>query len=139
MKSSSTSDSNNSSLPLMIAVPACIVVIIVAFAICFLQRSRTCCGNSKNARSNTQFVPVSTRDTESYPSLNNMPRTNLHINPMHCNAPRSDIYVGLQNPHLMQTSKEKLSLSKQHSIDFYTDISSVSQQRTNPQMQQYGY
>lgn len=139
-RSSLDSESDSSSLPFMILVPTCIVVIIVVMAIVLLQKRKSCNNSSNSNTRNTRFNPVPTHETEPFPPLHNSPATNLHINPMQ-NVAIRDLYSGVHNPHLIQSSREKLS--KNHSIDFYTDISSVSQSRNNPHgtphMQQYSY
>ncbi|XP_060076596.1 fibroblast growth factor receptor-like 1 [Ylistrum balloti] len=135
-RSSLDSDSGSSSLPLMIAVPTCIIIIIVVMAIILLQKRKSCNNSSNSNTRNTRFNPVPTHETEPYPPLQNNPATNLHINPMQ-NVNIRDMYTGVHNPHLIQSSREKLS--KNHSIDFYTDISSVSQSRNNPHSSQHMY
>ena len=105
----------------MIAIPAGVAIIAVTIAIYILQRRR-CCNSQSNTHRTTRFNPVPTQERENLPT------------PVHT------------NPHNMLSSAATSSrtgdkVSNNRSLDFYSDISSVS--RCHHQQQhnnlQYGY
>ncbi|KAL5021366.1 hypothetical protein ScPMuIL_000521 [Solemya velum] len=110
-----TTESNNTNLFLIIAVPASVVVVIVLFAVFLIQRRKQYNNASRTTKnSNSRFNPVPTQEKDPYPAVH--------------------------NPNILQNSREKIT--KNHSIDFYSDISSVSRSHHNHQhmpQQQYGY
>lgn len=144
-RSTLSDDSSNTSLPLVIALPAFVVIVVVTVAIIILQRHlRRKYGNNSNTniKASPRFNPVPQQEQEPFPQIHNQPV--LHVNPMH-NPPaplqKDMFYPGVQNPHLIhQSSREKLSKNN-HSIDCYTDISSVSQSHHQHHHgpQQYSY
>lgn len=125
-----TSDTSSSSLPLTIGVPTCFALIAVTIAITLLYR-RNKNDNSSNINKGPRFNAVPTTETESFPSMHSNHPTNLHVNPMH-GVPHPNLYPGLPNSQYTGISNNQMfpssmGSSKNHSIDFYTDISSVSQ------------
>lgn len=145
-----TSDSSSSSLPLTIGVPACFALIVVTIAIILLQRRKKC-NNTSNVNKGPRFNAVPTTETESFPSVHaaNHP-TNLHVNPMH-GVQHPNLFTGVSNNQYTGVSNNQyntgvpnnqyagvsnnpmfpssMGSSKNHSLDFYTDISSVSQKQ----------
>lgn len=125
-----TSDTSSSSLPLTIGVPTCFALIAVTIAITLLYRRKKT-DNSSNINKGPRFNAVPTTETESFPSMHSNHPTNLHVNPMH-GVPHPNLYPGLPNSQYTGISNNQMfpssmGSSKNHSIDFYTDISSVSQ------------
>ena len=104
----------------MIAIPAGVAIIAVTIAIYILQRRR-CCNSQSNTHRTTRFNPVPTQERENLPT------------PVHT------------NPHMLSSaatsSRTGDKVSNNRSLDFYSDISSVS--RCHHQQQhnnlQYGY
>lgn len=120
----STGSVGNGSLPLIIAVPACVAIVVVAIAIFILKKRRTCNNTAKTHR-NTRFNAVPTQERENF--KNAPPHNNTQLVP-----PKAP-------PSSGHRSAEKVS--KNHSIDYYSDISSASRYH-HPQghsNQQYGY
>ncbi|XP_060562192.1 fibroblast growth factor receptor-like 1 isoform X2 [Ruditapes philippinarum] len=111
----------NGSLPLIIAIPACVAIVLVTLAIFILKRRKKC-NNNSNARRNTRFNAVPTQERENFPPAAQYP----HILP-----PK-----GPPNRSMDKASTK-------HSSDFYSDISSVSRCHHHPQQghsnHQYGY
>lgn len=121
----------NGSLPLIIAIPACVAIVLVTLAI-FILKKRKQCNNNTNARRNTRFNAVPTQE-----------RVENNFTPP------------VQYPHILPpkgpSNRSMDKMSNKHSADFYSDISSVSrchhhQQPPPPQQQpqghsnhQYGY
>ena len=121
-EASSESDApGDGSLPLMIAIPAGVAIIAVTIAICILQRRR-CFNSRSNSHRTTRFNPVPQQERETFP-------TPVHTNP-HMVPPSA--------PTSIRTGDK---VSNNRSLDFYSDISSVS--RCHHQQQhnnlQYGY
>ncbi|KAL4231968.1 Fibroblast growth factor receptor-like 1 [Mactra antiquata] len=125
-----SSDSvGNGSLPLIIAIPACVAIVLVTLAIFILKKRKEC--NNTNARRNTRFNAVPTQE-----------RTENNYSP-----------PAVQYPHMLPpkgpANRSMDKMSNKHSADFYSDISSVSrchhhQQPPPPQPQgrtnhQYSY
>lgn len=133
--SESKLESSSSSLPLTIGVPAVFALIIVITAVILLQRKRKC-NNAQNANKGPRFNAVPTTETESFPSVHttNHP-TNLHVNPLH-GLPHPNMYPNVSSTPYSGVSNNQMfppsvASSKNHSIDFYTDISSVSQKHSH--------
>ncbi|XP_067656639.1 fibroblast growth factor receptor-like 1 [Haliotis asinina] len=107
-----TTSSSTNNLPLIIGVPSCVVLVIVIVAIFLLQRRRRC--NTTSGGLKVQRMPVPTHD--------------------------KDMYTNPYNANMLQASRDKLPKSTP-SIDFYSDISSVSRSQHNHSHQhvQYSY
>lgn len=113
----------NGSLPLIIAIPACVAIVLVTLAIFILKRRKRC-NNTANARRSARFNAVPTQERETFAPV-------------------------VQYPHILPPKPppsrclDKVSSSTKHSSDFYSDISSVSRcQHHISQGQhnhQYGY
>ncbi|XP_052772470.1 fibroblast growth factor receptor-like 1 isoform X2 [Mya arenaria] len=125
---SSSEETDSSTLPLIIAIPASIAIIVVGIAIFILIKRRQTCNNASNSLRTTRFnaVPTQERDSATVPPIHN----NTHI------------VIPPKGPPSSGRSVDKLS-SKNHSMDFYSDISSVSRCHHHPPPQhgnhQYGY
>lgn len=132
---------SNLNLPLVIGVPGGILLVVIIMAFLFFQRRRKTQYHQGAIVNGPHFNRVPTQDPEPY--LGSMHsgevKTNIHVNPIH-GTQHKNLYAGIPSPHHMLSSREKLSKNSQ-SIDFYTDISSVSQSHHNPHhhMQQYSY
>lgn len=132
---------SNLNLPLVIGVPGGILLVVIIMAFLFFQRRRKTQYHQGAIVNGPHFNRVPTQDPEPY--LGSMHsgevKTNIHVNPIH-GTQHKNLYAGIPSPHHMLFSREKLSKNSQ-SIDFYTDISSVSQSHHNPHhhMQQYSY
>lgn len=120
---SSNEEVGNGSLPLIIAIPACVAVVLVTLAI-FILKKRKKCNNNSNARRNTRFNAVPTQERENFTPA-------------------------VQYPHILppkgppNRSMDKVSTKHTGSSDFYSDISSVSRCHHHPQQghnnHQYSY
>ena len=122
-ESTSEEEVGNGSLPLIIAIPACVAIVLVTLAI-FILKKRKRCNNNSNARRNTRFNAVPTQERENFTPA-------------------------VQYPHILPPkgppNRSVDKASTKHSSDFYSDISSVSRCHHHPQQQQghsnhqYGY
>ncbi|XP_053406763.1 fibroblast growth factor receptor-like 1 isoform X2 [Mercenaria mercenaria] len=118
---SSSEEVGNGSLPLIIAIPACVAIVLVTLAI-FILKKRKRCNNNSNARRNTRFNAVPTQERENFTPA-------------------------VQYPHILPPkgppNRSMDKASTKHSSDFYSDISSVSRCHHHPQQahsnHQYGY
>lgn len=117
---SSNEEVGNGSLPLIIAIPACVAVVLVTLAI-FILKKRKRCNNNSNARRNTRFNAVPTQERENFTPT-------------------------VQYPHILPPkgppNRSMDKASTKHSSDFYSDISSVSRchhQQQGQHNHQYGY
>lgn len=135
-----TIDRSNLNLPLVIGVPGGILFLVIIIAFLFFQHRRRAQYHQGTIVNGPHFNRVPTQDPD--PCLGAMHandvKTNIHVNPIH-GPHHKNLYVGVPSPHHMLSSREMLSKNSQ-SIDFYTDISSVSQSHhPHHHMQQYSY
>ncbi|XP_048746017.2 fibroblast growth factor receptor-like 1 isoform X2 [Ostrea edulis] len=135
-----TIDRSNLNLPLVIGVPGGILFLVIIIAFLFFQHRRRAQYHQGTIVNGPHFNRVPTQDPD--PCLGaihaNDVKTNIHVNPIH-GPHHKNLYVGVPSPHHMLSSREMLSKNSQ-SIDFYTDISSVSQSHhPHHHMQQYSY
>ncbi|XP_061185350.1 fibroblast growth factor receptor-like 1 [Saccostrea echinata] len=136
-----TIDRSNLNIPLVVGVPGGILLVVIIIAFLFFQRRRRAQYHQGAVVNGPHFNRVPTQDPEPYlgAAHTNDVKTNIHVNPIH-GPQHKNLYAGVPSPHLIVSSREMLSKNSQ-SIDFYTDISSVSQSHHNPHhhMQQYSY
>lgn len=129
-RSSGSDGPGNGSLPLIIAIPACVAIVVVSLAIFILQRRKRC--NANNAPTsphrNTRFNPVPTHERENYPA------GGVHLNPP---------LLPMGPPSSSRSGDKATGSSKNHSLDMYSESSSASryhhQQPHNCNIQTYGY
>ncbi|XP_052251838.1 fibroblast growth factor receptor-like 1 isoform X2 [Dreissena polymorpha] len=123
--SGSTGNPGNGSLPLIIAIPACVAVVIVAVAIFVLKRRRKCNtqANARAASRNTRFNAVPTQERDNFTPQQ----------PFHQTVPLAPVVTQKGPPSGVRSVYVDKMSSQNHSLDFYSDISSVSRCQHHPQ------
>ncbi|XP_076470977.1 fibroblast growth factor receptor-like 1 [Babylonia areolata] len=140
--------SSSSKLPLYVGIPTGIVILIVIGSIIFLQNRRKCNSNRTALKRHRLPVPTTERDPGLYNSYHPSPTTtntmgggtatatitsggsNIHI---HSNALHTHCNPQHANP--LPLSRDVMPKTPAPSVDFGSDISSVSHSQPLPQHQ----
>ncbi|XP_070210630.1 fibroblast growth factor receptor-like 1, partial [Littorina saxatilis] len=146
--SSPPSSSASRNLPLYLGVPAGVVLVLVILVILLLQNRRKCNTSRAALKRHRLPVPTQERDAGFYNGYHPSPTTtntvggctgtatitsgSNTINNMHCNSLHTSNSLHV-NP--MQLSREKMPKTPAPSLDFGSDISSVSHSQSHPHHQ----
>lgn len=127
----SSSSSGTSNLPLFIGVPAGGVFVLVIVAVILLQNRRRC--NANRSALKRHRLPIPTQEREAYYNYHHSPATTNTGGGTTATSGSNNVV----NMHVnsLQLSREKMPKTPAPSLDFGSDISSVSHSHTQ-QLQQ---
>lgn len=129
--SSSSSSSTSNNLPLFIGVPTGGVIILVILAIFLLQNRRRC--NASRAALKRHRLPVPTHDRDAFcNTYHHSPTTTQTGGGTTATSGSNTLHV---HTNSLQLSREKMPKTPAPSLDFGSDISSVS--HSQPHSQSY--
>ena len=110
--SSNSSTDNNSNLPLLIGLPACVVLFIIIITVFLVQRNNHCNKNSSPPGGKPARPPVPVHERDAYYYSNCHPHQQTVVNPLLINS--RDKLPKTPTPSVDLTSSEFSSVSRTH-------------------------